>query len=193
MRIPIFPTLLVAIAVAVMIGLGVWQLQRASWKEALLADLASAAGQPSLDLDPLLLADDQLDAGLSFRRASVSCTRPVEAPQVRAGRNRQDESGYAFLIPCRSKPALLVNIGWGRDPTLIAPAASGRYTGMLGLIEPGAPVVLTADTAAAPLLPSASPNVADIPNNHRLYAAQWFFFALAAVIIYLLALRRRCA
>jgi surfeit locus 1 family protein len=30
-----------------------------------------------------------------------------------------------------------------------------------------------------------------VPNNHLLYAIQWFFFALAAAVIYVLALRRR--
>jgi surfeit locus 1 family protein len=36
-RIPIVPTLVVLAAVATMIGLGVWQLQRRAWKEALIA------------------------------------------------------------------------------------------------------------------------------------------------------------
>ena len=35
-KLPLVPTILVAGAVAVMIGLGVWQLQRAKWKEGLL-------------------------------------------------------------------------------------------------------------------------------------------------------------
>src|SRR3546814_3746398 len=33
MRLPILPTLVVAAAVAVMIGLGFWQLERKAWKE----------------------------------------------------------------------------------------------------------------------------------------------------------------
>jgi surfeit locus 1 family protein len=37
----------------------------------------------------------------------------------------------------------------------------------------------------------ALPSPEDIPNNHLLYAIQWFFFAAAAGIIYALALRRR--
>src|SRR5205085_173423 len=35
-RLPLIPTIIVAAAVAIMIGLGVWQLQRARWKEGLL-------------------------------------------------------------------------------------------------------------------------------------------------------------
>ena len=37
MRFPLIPTVLVAAAVASMIGLGVWQLQRKGEKEALIA------------------------------------------------------------------------------------------------------------------------------------------------------------
>ena len=36
-QIPIIPTIFVAAAVAVMIALGVWQLQRASWKHELVS------------------------------------------------------------------------------------------------------------------------------------------------------------
>ncbi|HEX6072551.1 MAG TPA: SURF1 family cytochrome oxidase biogenesis protein, partial [Sphingomicrobium sp.] len=34
-RLPVIPTIVVAAAVAAMIGLGIWQLQRAHWKEGL--------------------------------------------------------------------------------------------------------------------------------------------------------------
>ena len=36
-RLPVLPTLVVAAAVVVMIGLGIWQLQRAAWKERLVS------------------------------------------------------------------------------------------------------------------------------------------------------------
>ena len=37
----------------------------------------------------------------------------------------------------------------------------------------------------------APPDPGDLPNNHLMYAGQWFFFALTALVIYLLALRKR--
>ena len=37
----------------------------------------------------------------------------------------------------------------------------------------------------------ARPDPSDLPNNHLAYAGQWFFFAITAFIIYVLALRRR--
>ena len=50
---------------------------------------------------------------------------------------------------------------------------------------------LVSDAGLGGLEPSARPSLASIPNNHRFYAAQWFFFAFAALVIYLLALRKR--
>ena len=39
--------------------------------------------------------------------------------------------------------------------------------------------------------PSAPPSLSSIPNNHRSYALQWFAFALIALVIYGLAVRKR--
>ena len=41
------------------------------------------------------------------------------------------------------------------------------------------------------LVASALPSPDSIPNNHLSYAIQWFLFAAAAAIIYVLALKRR--
>ena len=47
-RWPIIPTIIVIIAVGIMIGLGVWQLQRKAEKEALLARYNAADGLPAI-------------------------------------------------------------------------------------------------------------------------------------------------
>ena len=60
---------------------------------------------------------------------------------------------------------------------------------MLGILAPGGKIV--ADPPLAELGPLAKPDPADLPNNHLAYAGQWFFFALTALVIYILALRRR--
>jgi cytochrome oxidase assembly protein ShyY1 len=41
------------------------------------------------------------------------------------------------------------------------------------------------------LMASAVPSPDSIPNNHLSYAIQWFLFAAAAALIYVLALRLR--
>ena len=69
-RLPFIPTIVVALAVLTMIALGVWQLRRAEWKEALLTEYTSAANLPAVDLDPLLDGRTRLPP-LSFRRALV--------------------------------------------------------------------------------------------------------------------------
>ena len=99
-RLPIVPTLVVALAVAAMIALGIWQLRRAQWKEALLAQYAAAAAMPALDLDPLLDGRTRLPP-LSFRRALVTCRADDVAPEIRAGRSAADLPGQAYSSPCR--------------------------------------------------------------------------------------------
>jgi len=48
-----------------------------------------------------------------------------------------------------------------------------------------------ASPSQAGLTQLALPDPGDLPNNHLSYAMQWFFFALSAVTVYVLALRRR--
>jgi surfeit locus 1 family protein len=196
-RLPILPTLIVVAAVAVMIALGIWQLQRAAWKERMLAELAAAQSLPAVDLDPLIARGTAESAAIAFRRALVTCEAGGARPALRAGRNRRGETGYSYFVPCRPGASGLagrieVNAGWAREPRAdLAVDISGAVAGIIGTAEPDGPVLLTAAAADPPLEPSAPPRVEDIANNHLAYAFQWFFFAGAAAIIYLLALRRR--
>src|SRR3546814_2476709 len=84
-RFPLIATLIVALAVAAMIGLGVWQLQRMTWKDGLLNSYASAQGLPSIDWP---VSPDPQHPPL-FRRASADCARVVDW-RSGSGRNRAD-------------------------------------------------------------------------------------------------------
>lgn len=196
--IPAAATLIVAAAVAAMIALGVWQLQRAGWKERLLADYRGAATLPPVDLDPLLKSGRPLPR-LAFRRALATCSAIDAAPEVRAGRNAANAPGQIYLVACRPGavgPAgrLRINTGWANRPDAARRlSVTGRIAGRLGAMEGNGPILLTAAAAAAPLAPSAPPGIENIPNNHLFYAFQWFFFAASAAVIYWLALRRRGA
>jgi surfeit locus 1 family protein len=195
-RLPVIPTLLVALAVAAMIALGLWQLQRAQWKERLLADYAVAAALPAVDLDPLLDGETPLPP-LSFRRALITCHAADQVPEARAGRSAPGVPGQAYYLPCRPGAAGLagrirVNAGWAPRPDAVRRLSlDGIVAGRLGAVGEDGPVTLTAARAAPPLVASQPPGLDTIPNNHRLYALQWFFFAAAALAIYLLALRKR--
>lgn len=191
-RLPIIATILVAAAIALMTGLGIWQLQRASWKNRMLADLAAAQNLPPVDLDAATA-----DTPIAFRRATVDCEIAEQRAALRAGRNLKGGTGYSYFIPCRPGAEGLpgrieVNAGWSQAPNSdLLLAVTGPIPGRIGTAEPGQPIILTADQGIGPLQPSAAPSVDDIPNNHLMYAGQWFIFALTAAIIFLIALRRR--
>jgi surfeit locus 1 family protein len=195
-RLPLVPTIVVAGAVAVMIALGIWQLQRAAWKERLLAEYAATLHLPPVDLDPLLDGDHDLSR-FSFRRALVSCHVREAAPELRAGRSLGDEVGQVYTIPCRPAAGgtagrIRVNVGWSPDIRReIRPSLDGIVAGRLSAVADDGPIVLVAATPAPGLLPARPTSFESVPNNHLIYAGQWFFFAAAAAVIYLLALRRR--
>src|SRR5438094_9812731 len=95
-RLPIIPTIVVLAAVALMIALGTWQLQRAKWKEGLLARYAQAEKLPPITWPTVPLRSDQLPL---FRHATGVCLRPVGRRAV-AGENGAGETGYAQIIDC---------------------------------------------------------------------------------------------
>jgi cytochrome oxidase assembly protein ShyY1 len=188
-RLPLIPTLIVLAAVAVMLGLGIWQLRRAAEKDAMLERFAAATGLPPVSWPSLPMTDDQL---LLFRQSSGMCLQPVDKMVV-AGRNRRGESGYRHLVDCRTGaegPGMRVDIGWSKDPRAGADWRGGPVS---GVIAPDNQVRmrLVSATGLAGLEPSAPPDTADVPNNHRSYALQWFLFAAFALGIYLLAVRDR--
>jgi surfeit locus 1 family protein len=187
-RIPFWPTLLVGLAVATMIGLGVWQIQRAKWKEALLAQYVTAAGRPPIAF-PLV---PPTDGSVLFRRASGNCLQATSW-SARAGSNRAGEPGWRHLALCRrgaEGPGMLVDLGWSRDYAAPIGYRGGRVSGVIDADRDHI-LLLVADTPAPGLMPSALPSPENIPNNHRAYAVQWFLFAAVASVIYVVALRRR--
>jgi hypothetical protein len=184
----VLPTILVAAAVAAMIGLGVWQLQRAEWKEGLLARYEGAPAAPPIAWPATGARGEEY----YFRRASGFCLEPVSWRPA-AGRNLKGESGWSFIVSCRTGggegPGMEADMGWSKESR--PPVWRGGEVS--GIIAPDdAHIIrLVSATPAPGLQPSAPPSPDTIPNNHLLYALQWFFFALAAAVIYVLALRRR--
>jgi cytochrome oxidase assembly protein ShyY1 len=188
-RLPLIPTLVVLAAVAVMIGLGVWQLQRAKWKEGLLARYAQAQQLPPTEFPTVPLRADQLPL---FRNATGICLRVV-GQRAQAGENRAGEPGYVHIVDCATGaegPGMSVEVGWSKDPNAKVNWGGGLVS---GVIAPDRKMRMRLVAASAPpgLEPSAPPSPSTIPNNHRSYALQWFAFAAIALIIYGLAVRNR--
>ena len=190
-RLPVIPTILVLAAVAVMIGLGIWQLQRARWKDGLIARYAQAEKLPPVEFPTAPISDAQLPL---YRHATGMCLRPIRQ-RTAAGENRGGEPGFVHIADCATGaegPGMSVELGWSKNPNAPVNWRGGLVSGIIG---PDSKTRLRLVAASAPpgLEPSAPPSLDAIPNNHRSNALQWFAFALAALIIYGLAVRKRLA
>lgn len=190
-RPPLLATLFVAAAVATMIGLGVWQLQRRTEKTQLLARLERDRGAPLVDLTARALPPD-----IGYRRARLQLRCSEQLYDARAGRNAAGQSGWVWRGPCRTESGEDVTVvaGWTRESSKTGDWALPRdfvATGQLAPPDAGTRARFFLDKPPPGLLAAAPPGPDSLPNNHLLYAIQWFFFAGAAAVIYLLALRRR--
>jgi cytochrome oxidase assembly protein ShyY1 len=171
-----------------MIALGVWQLQRKAEKEALLARLSAAANLPATAYPAVPISGDLP----LFRKSSVMCMRVTQWRTV-SGSSEKGEAGFAHLASCQTGgaegPGALVAAGWTKQ--LVKPEWKGGP--IRGIIAPDKTqllrLVATDPVPGLELL--AKPSSDNIPNNHLLYAIQWFFFAAAAATIFLLAVRKK--
>lgn len=188
-RLRLLPTLIVAAAVVLMIGLGIWQIHRADWKAELLARYQSNRHLPPIAYPAV---PTPADRSLLFRRASGHCLAPVSW-SARAGRNRAGEPGWNHMLLCRTGaegPGMAIDLGWSRGSDSPRAYKGGYVSGVIAASSQHI-IMLVADNPASGLQPSAPPSMADIPNNHLAYAVQWFLFAAVAVVIYGFAVRRQ--
>jgi len=187
-KLPIIPTILVALAVATMIGLGIWQLERRQQKEALLASYAAAAGKPPIGW-PSIPPKEPLPL---FRAATGNCLS-VAGFRTAPGQSAGGEPGFLVIADCitgAEGPGLSVELGWSKNPNAGRDYRGGLVSGVIGP-DSKSRMRLVAATPGPGLEASAPPSTDTIPNNHLSYAIQWFLFALVAVVIYMLALRWR--
>ena len=188
-KLPLIPTIVVAGAVAVMIGLGVWQLQRAQWKAGLIRQYAEAEKLPPIAYPTLPLTDAQLPL---FRHATGVCLRPVGRRTV-PGEGTSGEPGFVHIVDCSTGaegPGMSVAVGWSKDPNAKVNWPGGPVSGII-VPDNRTRMRLVAASAPAGLETVAPPSLDSIANNHRSYAIQWFLFAGIAALIYFLALRAR--
>jgi cytochrome oxidase assembly protein ShyY1 len=113
-KLPLVPTILVGLAVAVMIGLGFWQLERREQKLALLESYRAAAGLPPIGW-PSLPPKEPLPL---FRSATGNCLEIIGF-RTAAGQNLKGEPGYLVIADCRTGvegPGMAVELGWTKNP-----------------------------------------------------------------------------
>ena len=191
-RVPVIPTVIVIIAIAILVSLGAWQLRRAGEKEHLLARYAAAADMPPIGW-PTAPIKGELPL---FRHATAVCLRPV-GKRATGGESRTGEPGYVQIVDCATGaegPGLSVQVGWSKDPNVRVQWPGGPVSGIIvpdkrsrmRLVALSSPVGL--EPSAIPSVETASPVT---PGGHRMYAATWFALALAALIIYIIAVMKR--
>ena len=100
-----------AVAFAILVGLGTWQFQRLQWKELLLARidaLQAAPAQPVLPVLARIAAGDNAD----FTRVILDCPGLSKAPYVELYSLRDGQAGVRLMSACRLDGAAYGSILW---------------------------------------------------------------------------------
>jgi len=105
------PTLMTVPAVIIMLGLGVWQLQRLQWKTEIMARIAERTAQAPANFEGGLSWDESKDEYLRVRlRGSFVHDKELYL----AARSRNNNVGFHVITPLvlTNGMAVLVNRGW---------------------------------------------------------------------------------
>jgi surfeit locus 1 family protein len=191
---------------AILIWLGLWQVQRLEWKQGVLAAMAARLGAAPA---PLPAAPDPSD---NYRAVTVGCGFEARELFVLTSRRGQGP-GYRLIVPCSTPNGRRVMVDLGFLPQSQKDAAraygGGRVTGnlhwpdeidpwftpdpdldagiwfardvpaMARVLETDPVLVVARQTVGGP--PGVTPwpvDTAAIPNNHRQYAITWFSMAV---------------
>lgn len=153
-RFPWMLTVLTTAAIALLIGLGVWQVQRLRWKEGLIAKAEAASTRPPEPLDAVLAGGD-----VEFRKAMMVCPGLATAPYVELQSIHDGQPGVRLISACRPagrQDVLLVDRGF------VADGQGGRPRVLASTL----PLVLVGELRVTPPPPALAPP----PANGRFYA-----------------------
>ena len=194
-------SVIVAICIAILIGLGTWQYQRLQWKTALLADVEAAVTAPPFQSLSALHSAIEAGEPVDFRRIEFEAdgyaqvtdeTKPNGDERVPAQLVADSHIGYvrkvhdmgAVEAKIKSKASPDTNRwfrfnqsgDWGQGDVL-----TSHYIYITKMQSSASGILDAAE------LPIRRP---DIRNNHFDYMLTWFSFALILLIIYFILHRR---
>ncbi len=98
-RFPVVATVATAISLAILIGLGAWQVQRLHWKQGLLARIEQRQAAPPRPLAAVLAAA-RPGEDLEFTRVTVSCPGLATARFVELYSIRDGDPGSRLVSAC---------------------------------------------------------------------------------------------
>jgi surfeit locus 1 family protein len=212
----VVPTVSTILMLAVLIGLGTWQMQRRAWKADLLARIDAAETQAAAPL-----RDNPPD----FAKVRIEGTLQTDRIVRYGAEVRADTLGAHIIVPMLREHAdpVLVDLGWAPNQ-LRAPLAfpAGPIEGFIRPPEhagafsakddPAQRLFYTLDPApiaaaiglakvapftlvamgAVPLgsFPQPVQSLPRPPDNHLQYALTWYGFALTLLIIFALYARK---
>lgn len=214
----IAPLLFGLIGAAILIGLGVWQMQRLQWKQGVLAEITAritaapvalpATPDPTADLYLPVQADGRF-TGQSLR---VLASRKMVGPGYRiiavfetAGRRVLVDAGFApegTAVTLPTAPLQVTgNLHWPAEVDGFTPApdlAKGLWfardlPAMAAALQADPVLIVARDPVVAGV--DAMPlDGSGIPNDHLGYALTWFSLAagwLGMTVLFLWRIRRR--
>ncbi|MDH3527711.1 MAG: SURF1 family protein [Gammaproteobacteria bacterium] len=107
----LWPTLATIVLMPLLVSLGVWQLERAAWKQALVDGHAEQTRQPALALADWLASGDLMP----YRRVTARGRYDLDHQLLLDNSIHQGRAGYHVLTPlvlADTSEAVLVNRGW---------------------------------------------------------------------------------
>ena len=199
----IFPLLLGVIGTAILISLGVWQLQRLAWKEGLLAqiDARIVAAPVAVPANPDPEADKYLPVAAEGRLTGEYLDVLVSRKQLGAGVRVIEvfeSEGRRLLVDRgfipeaqRSGPRdqsatqIIGNLHWPDEVDGFTPLPDQK-TGLwfardipaMAAALNAEPVLIVARTSTGTGIEPMPVDNSDTPNDHLGYAIQWFGLAL---------------
>lgn len=206
------PAVSTAVMLAILIGLGVWQLQRREWKHALVARIEAAETAPAV---PLPAVPDP------FEKVRVVGRLRTDLHALYGAEVRGDVLGGQLIMPLERVGAdpVLVDLGWvpnddlskmtlpqgAVDGFVRPPEHAGVFSGtdspakrLFYTLDPGpigaalglsrvAPFTLVAIGRPIPgVYPDPAVALPRPADNHLQYAITWFGFAVTLLVIFLL-------
>lgn len=214
----LLPLLIFGLAgLALLVGLGVWQVQRLAWKEGVLAEIearisAAPVGLPEratpadryrpvtaggwIGPEALRVLVSRKQVGAGYRLVSVLET---------GGRRVLLDRGFIPVarevpVPPEGEVAVTGNLHWPDDRTSATPEndVAGNIwfardiAQMAGVL--GAEPLLIVAREVSPPEQGVTPlpvDTGDIPNDHLEYAVTWFSFALIWAVVVAVLVRRQ--